>query len=155
MLATQTRKLDAILFTHAHKDHTAGLDDVRAFNWINKQPILLFSERPVFKALKTEYAYIFKDEDEKYPGVPEVELNEIDQHPFDVFDIHITPIRAFHHLLPVLGFRIGGFSYLTDASRIPKDSMEKLSGSEQYSVKLFQVFDNNMFAIQGKLVANL
>jgi len=130
MLDSETTKLDAILFTHAHKDHTGGLDDVRAFNWINKQPTMLYGEEEVLKSLKVEYSYAFKSEDEKYPGVPELVLNQIDENPFSVFSREVIPIRVYHHMMPVLGFRIGNFSYITDASRIPPESMKKLAGSE-------------------------
>lgn len=131
MLASDTKRLDAILYTHEHKDHTAGLDDIRAFNWINKQPTQLYAEERTLSALKKEYAYAFKDEDEKYPGVPDLILNEIEDHAsFKVFGITVVPVRVYHHLMPVLGFRIGNFSYITDASRIPDESMKKLKNSE-------------------------
>ncbi|MFO8001228.1 MAG: MBL fold metallo-hydrolase, partial [Marinilabilia sp.] len=131
MLASETRHLDAILFTHEHKDHTAGLDDVRAFNWINEQPTLLYGENRLLEALKQEFSYAFKSEEEKYPGVPELILHEIsDTDSFPVCDLHVTPVRVFHHQMPVLGFRIGHFSYVTDASRIPPESMAKLKNSD-------------------------
>ncbi|MDI3520549.1 MAG: phosphoribosyl 1,2-cyclic phosphate phosphodiesterase [Anaerophaga sp.] len=135
MLASDTKRLDAILYTHEHKDHTAGLDDVRAFNWINKQPTQLYAEERTLSALKKEYAYAFKDEDEKYPGVPDLILNEINDHAsFKVFGIPVVPVRVYHHLMPVLGFRIGNFSYITDASRIPDESMAKLKNSEVFVI---------------------
>ncbi|WP_010418787.1 MBL fold metallo-hydrolase [Anaerophaga thermohalophila] len=135
MLASDTKRLDAILYTHEHKDHTAGLDDVRAFNWINKQPTQLYAEERTLSALKKEYAYAFKDEDEKYPGVPDLILNEINDHAsFKVFGIPVVPVRVYHHLMPVLGFRIGNFSYITDASRIPDESMSKLKNSEVFVI---------------------
>jgi phosphoribosyl 1,2-cyclic phosphate phosphodiesterase len=131
MLASETKDLDAILFTHEHKDHIAGLDDVRAFNWINKKPAYLYGEKRVLKALKQEFSYAFKNEDEKYPGVPELVLHEINEwDSFKAAGISVIPIRAYHSQLPVLGFRIGSFSYITDASQIPGESIEKLKGSE-------------------------
>ncbi len=130
MLSSNTVVLDAILYTHEHKDHTAGLDDVRAFNWINKQPTYLFGELKVLNSLKQEFAYAFKDEDEKYPGVPELILHEIDEQSFQLFEIPVIPIRVYHNRMPVLGFRIGNFSYVTDASSISEDNMKKLKGSE-------------------------
>jgi phosphoribosyl 1,2-cyclic phosphate phosphodiesterase len=140
MLASNTKRLDAILYTHEHKDHTAGLDDVRAFNWINKQPTLLYAEERTLSALQREYEYAFKDEDEKYPGVPDLILNEIDQDtPFQVFDIPVVPVRVYHHLMPVLGFRIGNFSYITDASSIPDESMTKLKNSEVIVINALRI----------------
>ncbi len=128
MLQSNTHKLDAILYTHEHKDHTAGLDDVRAFNWINHQPVSLYGEKKVLSALKQEYAYAFKEN--PYPGVPDLVLHEISEEPFSVCHTTIIPIRVYHHLMTVLGFRIGDFSYITDASSIPPESMHRLSGTK-------------------------
>jgi phosphoribosyl 1,2-cyclic phosphate phosphodiesterase len=130
MLSSNTKRLNAILFTHEHKDHTAGLDDVRAFNWINREPAYLFGEERVLEALKTEYAYAFKDKEEKYPGAPELFLNEIGLNAFESAGSQVQPIRVFHHKMPVLGFRIGDFSYVTDASFIPNESMDLLRNSK-------------------------
>ncbi|MGQ1890555.1 MBL fold metallo-hydrolase [Thermophagus sp. OGC60D27] len=125
MLASETKRLNAILFTHEHKDHTGGLDDVRAFNWINNEPVRLFAEKRTLNALKQEYSYAF--EENKYPGVPELILNEIkDNNEFYVCGLKVIPVRVYHHLMPITGFRIGEFSYITDASSIPDYSMEKL-----------------------------
>ena len=129
MLASETKKLDAIIYTHAHKDHTAGLDDVRAFNWINRQAVNLYAEESTLKALKNEYAYAFKSKEEKYPGVPELILNKIGLSPFNLWDEEILPLRVFHHKMPVLGFRLRDFSYVTDASSIPPETLKKLDGT--------------------------
>jgi phosphoribosyl 1,2-cyclic phosphate phosphodiesterase len=130
MLNSKTKKLDAILFTHAHKDHTGGLDDVRAFNWISGKPVSLYGEESTLNALKKEYSYAFKDKNEKYPGVPDLKLYRIGEEPFSVCGQTIIPIRVYHHLMPVMSFRIGDFSYVTDASRIPDESMDKLKGTK-------------------------
>ncbi len=139
MLDSDTMQLDAILFTHEHKDHTGGLDDVRAFNWINKQPIHLYGEERVLQTLQKEYAYAFKSKEEKYPGVPELELNTITEEPFEVFGQKIQPIRVYHHLMPVLGFRIGNFSYVTDASQIPEVSHELIKGTEVLVINALRI----------------
>jgi phosphoribosyl 1,2-cyclic phosphate phosphodiesterase len=128
MLQSNTLQLDAILYTHEHKDHTAGLDDVRAFNWINHQPVSLYGEKKVLSALKQEFAYAFKED--PYPGVPDLVLHEIGEQPFYFAGIKIIPIRVYHHRMEVLGFRIGDFSYITDASSIPPESMQLLQGTK-------------------------
>jgi phosphoribosyl 1,2-cyclic phosphate phosphodiesterase len=130
MLRERIGHLDALLFTHEHKDHTAGLDDVRAFNFRQQQDMPLFAEQRVLNQLQQEFAYIFADK--KYPGIPRVTLHAIerDDAPFDVLGVPVQPLRALHHRLPVLGFRIGGFCYLTDANHIGPDTMEQLRGAE-------------------------
>lgn len=128
MLRSKTLHLDGILITHEHKDHTAGLDDVRAFNWLNNTPCHVYAEERVLKSLRQEFAYAFSES--KYPGLPEVILNEIDDHPFAIEGIQIIPIRAMHHRLPVFGFRIGDFTYITDANYIPKEEYHKIYGSK-------------------------
>lgn len=128
MLRANVRKLDAILFTHEHKDHTAGLDDVRAYNYIQKKPMDVYAEERVQTSLMREFAYVF--EENRYPGVPELTLNTISNHPFDINGTNIIPIRAYHHKLPILGFRINAFAYITDTNHIPDSELEKLKGAK-------------------------
>jgi phosphoribosyl 1,2-cyclic phosphate phosphodiesterase len=126
MLREHVSRLDAILLTHEHKDHIAGLDDVRAFNYKSQDAIDIYSEERVLKALKKEYSYVFAEF--QYPGIPKMRLNTIDDQTFTVRGIPIIPVRVFHYLLPVYGFRIGNFAYITDANYIPEESKEKLYG---------------------------
>jgi phosphoribosyl 1,2-cyclic phosphate phosphodiesterase len=126
MLREHITKLDSIILTHEHKDHIAGMDDVRAFNYKSQDAIDIFSEERVQKAIKKEYSYVFSEF--KYPGIPKMRLNSIPEHSFNVKGIQIIPIRVFHYGLPVYGFRIGNFAYITDANYIPEVSKEKLFG---------------------------
>jgi len=128
MLRANVSSLDAILFTHEHKDHIAGLDDIRAFNYIQQKPIDIYAEERVHWAIKQEFAYIFAEQ--KYPGIPQVNMHLIDNQPFEIEGVSIIPIRAIHLRLPVLGFRIGNFAYVTDANFISNDEKEKLKGSK-------------------------
>jgi phosphoribosyl 1,2-cyclic phosphate phosphodiesterase len=128
MLRSGIKKLDAILFTHEHKDHTAGLDDIRPFNFLQKKDMPIFGKKQVLAQIQQEYSYIFSDK--KYPGIPQVACIEIDENPFHVDNIGIIPIPVLHYKLPVLGFRIGDFSYITDANFIPDSSYKLLEGSE-------------------------
>ena len=111
MLREKVNKLDAVLYTHSHKDHTAGLDDIRSYNFRSKRPMEIFCSNDVLSALKMEFSYIFADF--KYPGVPKVNVNLIDNSDFKVNNTIITPIKALHHKLSVQGFRIKDFVYLT------------------------------------------
>lgn len=124
MLRAGVKKLDAILFTHEHRDHVAGLDDVRAFNYIQQEAMQVYAEKRVQRALKKMYEYIFAEK--KYPGVPQVELNDINNQPFFLKNEKIIPVRAMHYRLPVYGFRIRDFAYITDANAIPGDELKKL-----------------------------
>ena len=137
MLRAGVQRLDAILFTHEHKDHTAGLDDIRPFNFMQQTDIPIFAARNVLDQVQREYAYIFSPK--KYPGVPQVEQVEITENPFNVKGLAVTPIPVLHYKLPVFGFRIGDFSYITDANHIPEESMKLLEGTEVLVLNALQI----------------
>jgi phosphoribosyl 1,2-cyclic phosphate phosphodiesterase len=128
MLRSNVTKLDAVLFTHPHKDHIAGLDDVRAFNYFQNKPMDLFANSLTEEAIKREFAYAFSDK--KYPGIPDLNLITIDDNPFIIGDIPVIPILVWHLKMPVLGFRFGKFTYITDANKIDEAEKEKIKGSE-------------------------
>ena len=128
MLREKVQRLDAILFTHEHKDHIAGLDDIRAFNFVHQKPMDVYGEERVITALKQEFPYIFAEK--KYPGVPKVEIHELNSYEFTINNLKILPIRVMHYRLPILGFRIGEFSYITDANYISEEEKEKLIGTK-------------------------
>lgn len=124
MLREQIVKIDAVLITHEHKDHTAGLDDLRAYNYLMKQAINVFAEKRVLEAFKREYEYIFAKN--HYPGAPQILLNEVAAKPFVFNNDTIIPVRAYHHLLPIFGFRIKNMAYLTDVKTIEEKEKNKL-----------------------------
>ncbi|HLN54541.1 MAG TPA: MBL fold metallo-hydrolase [Bacteroidales bacterium] len=126
MLREHVTKLDSIILTHEHKDHIAGLDDVRAFNYKSQDAIDIWAEERVQKALRKEYSYVFSEYE--YPGIPKMRLNNVTDEAFTIKDIHIQPIRIFHYRLPIYAFRIGNFAYITDANYISEESKEKLFG---------------------------
>ena len=128
MLREQVKKLDAVLYTHPHKDHIAGLDDVKAFTFLSGNPMEIFANELTQESLKREFYYIFTDK--KYPGIPEVNLNTIDLTPFLIGDIPVIPILVWHLHMPVLGFRFGDFTYITDANRMEEAEKEKIKGSK-------------------------
>ncbi|HYC41214.1 MAG TPA: MBL fold metallo-hydrolase [Chitinophagaceae bacterium] len=127
MLREKVKRLDAVVFTHPHKDHLAGLDDIRAFNFFSRRPMPVYADSLTEEALRRDFYYAFTDT--KYPGIPELELNTITLEPFQVGDIPIIPILAWHLKMPVLGFRFGAFTYITDANRIDEPEKEKIRGS--------------------------
>ena len=128
MLRANVLKLDAVLFTHEHRDHIAGLDDIRSFNHVQQKPMDIYAEERVLQAIRQEFPYIFAEK--KYPGIPEVILHSIDNHPFTIEGVSINPIRAMHLRLPLLGFRFGDFTYITDANYILDEEKEKIKGSQ-------------------------
>lgn len=128
MLRAKVKQLDAVLFTHPHKDHIAGLDDVRAFNYFQETAMQIYANQMTIDALMREFAYAFADK--KYPGVPNLELNTISLEEFSIGDIPIIPFQVWHLKMPVFGFRFGDFSYITDANRIDASEKEKIRGSK-------------------------
>ncbi|MEO6845534.1 MAG: MBL fold metallo-hydrolase [Ginsengibacter sp.] len=128
MLRENVKKLDAVLFTHPHKDHIAGLDDIKAYNFFQHKPMEVYANTLTQEGLKREFHYIFSEN--KYPGIPNINLNTITDKPFTVGDIPVIPILVFHLKMPVLAFRFGDFTYITDANRIDESEKEKIKGSK-------------------------
>lgn len=128
MLRSKTEHLDAIVFTHPHKDHIAGLDDIRAFNHFSKKPIDIYAGANTEEAIRRDFYYAFAET--RYPGVPDLNIIGIDRDLFMVGDIAVQPIHVAHHKMPVLGFRMGDFTYITDANYIEPQEQEKIKGSK-------------------------
>ena len=135
MLRHNITDLDAVILTHQHKDHTGGLDDIRAFNYFRQAAFPIYAEPYVQESLKMEFSYAFAEQ--KYPGVPDYELHTIGEEPFTITKtlpdsttatLEITPIRVYHYKLPILGFKFGNMAYITDGSSIPESEMYKLEG---------------------------
>ena len=128
MLRTNTKKLDAIVFTHPHKDHVAGLDDVRGFNYFMQKPMEVFGNEMTLEVIIREFPYAFTEK--KYPGAPDINLNTLSEEVFQIGDLTILPVPVWHLHMPVLGFRFGKFTYITDANRIDTRSLDLIRGSE-------------------------
>lgn len=136
MLRAGVMHLDAIVFTHEHKDHVAGMDDIRAFNYKQQGAVAIYADDRVQLALKREFPYIF--DDKGYPGIPQIELHHLNLEPFDIGSVHLIPIRVMHYKLPILGFRIKDFTYVTDAKTISEAERAKIRGSKILVVNALQ-----------------
>jgi phosphoribosyl 1,2-cyclic phosphate phosphodiesterase len=128
MLREHIQRLDAVIFTHAHRDHTAGLDDVRAYNFLQQMDMPIYGTQPTLNQLRVEYAYAF--EKNAPLGLPRLDLREIDDKPFTIAGFEIIPLPVMHLRMPVFGYRFGNFSYITDANFIPDETLERLKGTE-------------------------
>ena len=127
-LRERITKLDVVLYTHQHKDHTAGMDEVRSFNFAQHRDMPIYAREAVLNQLKQEFAYIFADV--KYPGIPRVETHNIENKPFEAEGIKIIPIEVLHYKLPVFGFRINNFTYITDVNFISEQELDKVKGTK-------------------------
>ena len=128
MLREKVSRIDAILITHGHRDHTGGLDDVRAFNYFQKKPVDVYASKKVQELIQSDFYYAFTDD--KYPGVPEINLHEVINSPFEIKGDEIIPIEVMHHLMPVFAYRIKDFTYITDANFISEKELQKVKGSK-------------------------
>jgi phosphoribosyl 1,2-cyclic phosphate phosphodiesterase len=128
MLREKIMRLDAVLFTHSHKDHMAGLDDVKAFNFFSKKSMDVYATAETEVAIRREFYYAFSDK--QYPGIPQLNLHTITGEPFVIGDIPVIPILVWHLNMPVFGYRFGNFTYITDANRIEDPEKVKIRGSE-------------------------
>lgn len=128
MLRYKIRHLDAVILTHSHKDHIGGMDDMKAYNYFTQRPMKVYADQLTETAIRREFYYAFAEN--RYPGVPEFDLHNISMEPFMVGDIAVVPIQVWHLKMPVLGFRFGKFTYITDANYIDPEEKEKIRGSE-------------------------
>ncbi len=128
MIRANVKDITAIIYTHEHADHIMGLDDVRPFNFFLNKNMQLYASEQVQASIKRTFDYIFKEH--KYPGIPQIELNTISNQPFSINETDIIPISVLHYKMPVLGFRFGKFTYITDANYISEKEKEKVRGTE-------------------------
>lgn len=136
MLRAHVQRLDAVVYTHEHKDHVAGMDDIRAFNFKQQEPMNIYADARVQAALMREFPYVFAEF--KYPGIPQINIHPIGLDPFDIGSIHFIPIEVLHYKLPVLGFRINDFTYITDAKTVSDEEKEKIKGSKILVINALQ-----------------
>ncbi|WP_112379853.1 MBL fold metallo-hydrolase [Flagellimonas maritima] len=129
MLTNSVTKLDGILFTHEHADHTAGIDDIRPF-FFRQGDIPVYAHKRVIESLKIRFDYIFADED-RYPGAPAVKVTEVvNNKTIPLGGLQVIPIEAFHNRLQVFGYRFNDFIYLTDVKRVDENEMNKMMGAK-------------------------
>ena len=141
MLREKIEDIRAILFTHEHKDHIAGMDDVRAFNFKHQKDMDVYCDMNVQKALFREFPYVFNDN--KYPGVPEVNIHQINSNKsFNIDGNLFTPIEVMHYKLPVLGFRVNDLTYITDAKTISSKEIEKIKGTRVLVVNALRISEH-------------
>jgi phosphoribosyl 1,2-cyclic phosphate phosphodiesterase len=136
MLREQINKLDAVIYTHGHKDHIAGLDDVRAFNFLHKRDMPIYGTDDVLRQLQIEFYYAF--EALKYPGTPQLQLNEINDEEFEVSGVRFIPLPVKHFKMPILGYRVNDFCYITDANHIPDSTYNKMKGTKVLALNALQ-----------------
>ena len=136
MLRANVKDLDAILYTHEHKDHVAGLDDIRPFNYLLKKNIDIYATERVQQALKREFSYIFAEV--HYPGLPQIDMHTISDEVFKIGKTEIIPLNIMHYKLPILGFRIHDFTYITDAKTISEETIAKVKGTKVLVVNALQ-----------------
>ena len=136
VLKNNIKKIDFVLYTHAHRDHVSGIDELRSFNFLQKKEIDAFGNKELICQLKKDYSYIFSGL--KYPGLPKIKLNKIKDE-FNYKNISITPIHILHHKLNILGYRIGNLTYITDAKTIPEIEQEKIYGSDVLIINCLQI----------------
>ena len=137
MLREKIQSLDAVLLTHEHKDHTAGLDDVRSFNFKQKSDMPLYGRPKVLEQIQREFGYIFSAK--KYPGVPKIQLEPISNNPFKIANVTIEPVEVMHYKLPVYGFKIDNMAYITDANLIDEQEQKKLQQLDVLVLNALQI----------------
>ena len=128
LLRAGAKKLDGLVFTHEHKDHIAGMDDIRAFNYIGRKPVDIYATHQVQSALEREFHYVFNNEF-KYPGIPEIVMHTVENKKFTVGTIELEPVLVKHFMMDVFGYRVGDFTYITDAKSISEVELEKIRGT--------------------------